>query len=251
MLAGVAALAPQGHTIGLVPTMGALHAGHMSLVERARSENARSCVSIFVNPIQFGPNEDLATLSARPRSGTCGASSGAGVDAVFTPVGRGDVPARRGHAGPGRRRDRGLEGAARPGHFEGVATVVAKLFWAAEPDRAYFGQKDAQQVAVRQAPGCGPRHWASRSSSARPSASLTAWRSARATPTSTRRSARRPRASASPSTVQPGRTSPGERDLKELRRGILEVLAGRTAGQGRNTSSWSTRTPSAAPGPSP
>src|SRR5579872_3480696 len=136
-----------GDSIGLVPTMGALHAGHLSLIDRARADNTRVVVSIFVNPIQFGPGEDLARYP-RPLQADLELLRSAGVDAVYMPrvedmypqgsttrVRVGDV------AEP-------LEGAARPGHFEGVATVVTKLFAAVGPDRAYFGQKDAQQVAV-------------------------------------------------------------------------------------------------------
>ena len=134
-------------SIGLVPTMGALHAGHRSLIERAKSENDKVVVSIFVNPLQFGPDEDLSRYP-RPIEKDLEMLRELKVDAVYMPsvadiypegattrVVVGDV------AEP-------LEGAARPGHFEGVATVVAKLFSAVRPDRAYFGQKDAQQVAV-------------------------------------------------------------------------------------------------------
>jgi pantoate--beta-alanine ligase len=137
----------EGKSIGLVPTMGALHAGHLSLVEAARRENDLVVASVFVNPIQFGPNEDLARY---PRDWDRDLSllNEAEVDAVYRPSVEAMYPpdaSTRVHldglAEP-------LEGAARPGHFEGVATVVTKLFGAVEPDRAYFGQKDAQQVAV-------------------------------------------------------------------------------------------------------
>ena len=136
-----------GASIGLVPTMGALHAGHMSLVDRARQENDRVVVSVFVNPIQFGAGEDLGSY---PRSPDRDLSMlrGAGVDAIYKPSLNDMYP-------PGSSTrvtvhgvaDR-LEGEARPGHFEGVATVVTKLVAATSADRAYFGQKDAQQVAV-------------------------------------------------------------------------------------------------------
>jgi pantoate--beta-alanine ligase len=137
----------EGYSIGLVPTMGALHAGHMSLVARACAENDRVVVSIFVNPIQFGPGEDLehypATLDRDLEM-----IEKAGVAAVYKPAAAIMYPPQAtsrvklgGVAEP-------LEGRLRPGHFEGVATVVTKLFNATEPDRAYFGQKDAQQVAV-------------------------------------------------------------------------------------------------------
>lgn len=137
----------EGLAIGLVPTMGALHAGHFSLVEAAHAENSRVIVSIFVNPIQFGPGEDFQRY---PRDFDRDAEllRQAGIHAIYRPPVEVMYP-------PGsstRVRVSGvsepLEGIARPGHFEGVATVVTKLFTATEPDRAYFGQKDAQQAAV-------------------------------------------------------------------------------------------------------
>ena len=136
-----------GRSIGLVPTMGALHAGHLSLVELARRENDVVVVSIFVNPIQFGPGEDLARY---PRDPVRDARllHDAEVDAIYEPSAAVMYPpdaSTRVHVG---NLAEPLEGRARPGHFEGVATVVTKLFAAVEPDRAYFGQKDAQQVAV-------------------------------------------------------------------------------------------------------
>jgi pantoate--beta-alanine ligase len=136
-----------GRSIGLVPTMGALHAGHLSLVDMARHENDVVVVSVFVNPTQFGPGEDFERYPRDPdRDATLLAE--AEVDAIYQPSTEVMYP-----PGSGTRVDVGavsepLEGAARPGHFEGVATVVTKLFAAAQPDRAYFGQKDAQQVAV-------------------------------------------------------------------------------------------------------
>lgn len=136
-----------GLSIGLVPTMGALHAGHMSLVARACSENDRVVVSVFVNPIQFGPADDLDRYPASPER-DLELLEKAGVSAVYKPTAALMYPPRAstrvrvvGVSEP-------LEGGLRPGHFEGVATVVAKLLNATEPDRAYFGQKDAQQVAV-------------------------------------------------------------------------------------------------------
>jgi len=136
-----------GRTIGLVPTMGALHAGHMRLVEAARAENDVVVVSVFVNPLQFGPNEDLDRYP-RDWDGDLRMLTAAEVDAVYRPPLDAMYPAgaatRVRVAGVAE----GLEGDARPGHFEGVATVVTKLFAAVQPDRAYFGQKDAQQVAV-------------------------------------------------------------------------------------------------------
>ena len=137
----------EGKSIGLVPTMGALHAGHLRLVEAARGENDVVVASVFVNPIQFGPNEDLDRYP-RDWDRDLRLLNEAEVDAVYRPAVEEMYPpgaSTRVHvdgvAEP-------LEGAARPGHFEGVATVVTKLFGAVEPDRAYFGQKDAQQVAV-------------------------------------------------------------------------------------------------------
>jgi len=136
-----------GLGIGLVPTMGALHAGHLSLVDDARRHNDVVIASIFVNPIQFGPNEDFARYP-RDLESDADLLRRAGIDAIYRPSVEVMYPpgsSTRVHvsgvADP-------LEGAARPGHFEGVATVVNKLFAAVEPDRAYFGQKDAQQVAV-------------------------------------------------------------------------------------------------------
>ena len=202
--------------------MGALHAGHMSLVERACRENSRVVVSIFVNPIQFGPKEDLDRYPTSPERDLQWLQQ-AGVAAVFRPTAAvmylPKATTRVRVAGISET----LEGAARPGHFEGVATVVAKLINAAEPDTAYFGQKDAQQVAVvkrlaldldtgtrivvcrtiREADGLA---MSSRNAYLQPqerqSASCLSFaldRAARAYKT-------------------------GERDLKELKRGILEIL---------------------------
>ena len=136
-----------GHTIGLVPTMGALHEGHLSLVARARAECATVVVTIFVNPRQFDRPEDLATY---PRSLDADVTvcASAGVDVVFAPAAAEMYPAPLdctvdvGHVADH------LCGRTRPGHFRGVATVVMKLFQIAQPDRAYFGEKDAQQLAV-------------------------------------------------------------------------------------------------------
>ncbi len=136
-----------GRSIGLVPTMGALHAGHLRLIEVARVENDVVVVSVFVNPIQFAPGEDLDRYP-RDWDRDFAALQQAEVDAVYRPSAATMYPPGAstrvrvdGVAEP-------LEGAARPGHFEGVATVVTKLLAAVEPERAYFGQKDAQQVAV-------------------------------------------------------------------------------------------------------
>ena len=136
-----------GKSIGLVPTMGALHAGHLSLVDAARRENDVVVVSIFVNPIQFGPGEDF-TRYPRDYAHDASLLEAAEVDAIYRPATEAMYPpgaTTRVRAGDVAEP---LEGAARPGHFEGVATVVTKLFAAVAPDRAYFGQKDAQQAAV-------------------------------------------------------------------------------------------------------
>jgi pantoate--beta-alanine ligase len=132
---------------GLVPTMGFLHAGHLSLVERARAECDRVAVSIFVNPTQFGPSEDLASYPSDLERDLATLRA-AGADLVWTPNVEEVYPTGFQTFVHVEQLSRLLEGAARPGHFRGVATVVAKLFNVVQPDRAYFGQKDAQQVAV-------------------------------------------------------------------------------------------------------
>ncbi len=137
-------------TLGLVPTMGALHDGHLSLVQRAKAENDAVAVSIFVNPTQFAPGEDFETYPRRMAE-DCARLEAAGVALLFAPAVEEVYPSGAATfvevAGLGDR----LDGASRPGHFRGVATVVAKLFHVVDPDRAYFGQKDAAQVAVLQA----------------------------------------------------------------------------------------------------
>jgi pantoate--beta-alanine ligase len=142
-----AARADGGHTIGLVPTMGALHAGHASLIRAAKASIGSVAVSIFVNPTQFGPNEDYARYP-RTFESDCALAAAEGADVIFAPAVEELYPAGASTfvevEGPSDR----LDGASRPGHFRGVATVVAKLLIAAEPDRAFFGQKDAAQVAV-------------------------------------------------------------------------------------------------------
>jgi pantoate--beta-alanine ligase len=137
-----------GLSVGMVPTMGALHAGHRALIDRAVAENDRVVVTIFVNPAQFGPGEDFARYP-RTMDADLAVLGAAGVHAAFVPTVETMYPpgmvTRLDVAGP--LGDR-LEGASRPGHFNGVALVVTKLLVAGMPDRAYFGQKDAQQCAV-------------------------------------------------------------------------------------------------------
>lgn len=134
-------------SVGLVPTMGFLHEGHLSLVRASRAENAHTVVSVFVNPTQFGPSEDFATYP-RDVERDLALLRAEGVDVVYAPTVAEMYPAGYStYVEVGGVTER-LEGAARPGHFRGVATVVAKLFAAVQPDRAYFGQKDAQQCAV-------------------------------------------------------------------------------------------------------
>ncbi len=136
-----------GNTIGLVPTMGALHAGHASLFRAAAAACGRVAVSIFVNPTQFGPHEDYARYP-RTFEADCALAEAEGADVVFAPSVEELYPVGAATfvevAGLSER----LDGQSRPGHFRGVATVVAKLLIAAEPDRAFFGQKVAAQVAV-------------------------------------------------------------------------------------------------------
>ena len=133
--------------LGLVPTMGALHDGHLSLVDRARSDSSTVAVSIFVNPMQFGEGEDFAEYP-RDLDADLDLLRQHGTDLVFVPnVDEVYPPGFDTWVDVGPIADR-LEGAARPGHFRGVATVVAKLFGIVQPERAYFGQKDGQQTVV-------------------------------------------------------------------------------------------------------
>ena len=136
-----------GSTVAFVPTMGALHEGHLSLVRLARRECPYVVVSIFVNPLQFAPGEDLARYPRREAEDLA-ALEREGVDVVYLPEAGDLYPAGFSTAVEVGGVSEGGEGAARPGHFRGVATVVAKLFLQVAPDVAVFGQKDLQQLAV-------------------------------------------------------------------------------------------------------
>lgn len=133
--------------VGFVPTMGALHAGHLKLVEACRAENPVSVVSIFVNPLQFGPAEDFSRYP-RPFGTDVDLCRQAGVDAVFAPEARDFYAPDHATYCEVEGLDRHLCGAVRPGHFRGVCTVVLKLFHVVLPHRAYFGQKDIQQALI-------------------------------------------------------------------------------------------------------
>lgn len=138
----------QGLRVGLVPTMGYLHEGHLSLVRAARQENDLVVMSIFVNPLQFGPREDFATYP-RDLARDADLAERAGVDMIFAPEGEEMYPYYpQDTTVQVARLAEGLCGASRPGHFTGVATVVTKLFMIVLPERAYFGQKDYQQFLV-------------------------------------------------------------------------------------------------------
>ncbi|NEP19126.1 MAG: bifunctional pantoate--beta-alanine ligase/(d)CMP kinase [Leptolyngbya sp. SIO4C1] len=143
----------QTGSVGFVPTMGALHTGHLSLIERARAENQWVIVSIFVNPLQFGPSEDLDRYP-RPLEKDRALCEAAGADAIFVPTSSvlygqlQPAPATLMQVVPPAAMLEVLCGPFRPGHFQGVATVVTKLLNLVQPDHAYFGQKDAQQLAI-------------------------------------------------------------------------------------------------------
>ncbi|MBQ9237251.1 MAG: pantoate--beta-alanine ligase [Prevotella sp.] len=137
----------QGYTVGLVPTMGYLHEGHQSLISKSHEQNDRTVVSVFVNPIQFGPNEDLATYP-RDLERDMQKVEEAGGDIIFNPEPSEMYPDHFTSFIDTTETTELLCGARRPVHFRGVCTVVGKLFNIVGPDRAYFGQKDAQQLAT-------------------------------------------------------------------------------------------------------
>lgn len=145
----VLAAKQQQRTIGLVPTMGYLHEGHLTLASEARKENDIVVMSIFVNPTQFGPNEDFESYP-RDLERDSKLADSVGVDYIFAPSVEEMYPHDGGIMIRAGRQATLLCGASRPGHFDGVLQVVAKLFNLVRPDRAYFGQKDAQQVAIIQ-----------------------------------------------------------------------------------------------------
>lgn len=136
-----------GKSIGLVPTMGALHAGHASLVERAVKENDVVVVSVFVNPTQFNDKNDLKNYP-RTLDADCALLERIGATVAFAPSVEEMYPEEDTRQFSFAPLDTVMEGACRPGHFNGVAQIVSKLFYAVEPDRAYFGEKDFQQLAI-------------------------------------------------------------------------------------------------------
>lgn len=140
----------EGHTIGFVPTMGALHDGHLSLVKRAKAENARAIASVFVNPTQFGPTEDLSKYP-RDLEGDSKKLASAGCDALFTTTPEEFYPSGFVTWVTVEKLTAGLCGASRPTHFRGVTTVCTKLFNVVSPDKVYMGEKDYQQVTVLRA----------------------------------------------------------------------------------------------------
>jgi pantoate--beta-alanine ligase len=137
----------RGERIAFVPTMGALHEGHVTLLREARKHGDRVALSIFVNPAQFGPNEDLSRYP-RDLPGDLAKAAAAGTDVAFVPDARDVYPAGFQTTVEVRELERGLCGPFRPGHFAGVATVVCKLFNVVRPDVAVFGEKDYQQLAI-------------------------------------------------------------------------------------------------------
>ena len=145
--AAIAALRAQNKSVGLVPTMGALHTGHLSLVQAARAQCDAIVATIFVNPTQFGPNEDFSKYP-RTFEADCELLRAENVDILFAPEAAEIYPEGATTFVSVEGIENRLDGETRPGHFRGVATVVAKLFHIAAPSKAFFGQKDAAQVAI-------------------------------------------------------------------------------------------------------
>ncbi|ASV69221.1 pantoate--beta-alanine ligase [Cytobacillus kochii] len=137
----------EGKSIGLIPTMGYLHEGHLTLAKKARSQNDIVVMSVFVNPLQFGENEDLATYP-RNLERDMQLAAEVKVDYLFHPAAEEMFPQKQAITMHVEERTERLCGASRPGHFDGVVVVVSKLFNIIQPERAYFGKKDAQQLAV-------------------------------------------------------------------------------------------------------
>lgn len=137
----------QNLTIGFVPTMGCLHQGHLSLIEQARKENDKVIVSIFVNPLQFGPTEDFSRYP-RPLEKDLEGCRNFGADLIFTPTLNELLPEKNLIYLDVELLGNNLCGSSRPGHFRGVCTIVAKLFNILTPNKSYFGEKDAQQLAI-------------------------------------------------------------------------------------------------------
>ena len=212
---------PPGRSVGLVPTMGALHAGHVSLIARARAECDVVAVSIFVNPLQFGDPEDIANVPAHARARPRRVRRGRRRRRVRAP--RPEMypswPEPPATTVSVRGVSDAWEGASRPGHFDGVATVVAKLSPSPGPCRAYFGLKDFQQLAVVRAHGARPLACRSRWWGARSSASPTAWRSRAATSGSPRPSAPPPLALSRALAAGRAAVAAGERAGAALARG--------------------------------
>lgn len=143
----LAAVRAEGKSVGLVPTMGALHEGHASLVERSVTDNDITVVSVFVNPTQFNDKGDLERYP-RTLKADCQLLEGLGTDCVFAPSAEEVYPEPDTRIFDFTPLDKVMEGIYRPGHFNGVAQIVSKLFMYVEPDRAYFGEKDFQQLAI-------------------------------------------------------------------------------------------------------
>jgi pantoate--beta-alanine ligase len=211
-----------GQSIGLVPTMGALHEGHLSLVRQCRDACGFTAVSIFVNPLQFAPHEDLARYPRRTAEDTA-LLERQNVDLLYLPRAEAFYPPGFSTSVEVREVSEGGEGAARPGHFRGVATVVARLFLQVQPDVAFFGRKDLQQVAVirRLARDLDfPLRIAVGDTVREPDGLALSSRNAYLSPEDRRRAARFPRALF----AAQERCARGERDARRLERETREEL---------------------------